>query len=186
LLRDGVIEKHFISAAAAAFEAYELRRLRAVGVRVPQVYALDGAVVKMQYIPGEALPDIIERLDNSDSSGFEAMADGLIGWLGDFYRAADTDSTGEIRGDVNGRNFLFDGACCWSVDFEERVYGVKEQDIGRLIAFILTYDPPGTPLKTAFADVLLSKAVDSLGVKREEALNLRDLEFQAIRQRRRK
>ena len=187
LLRDGVVEKHFTSTEAAAFEVRELRKLRTAGVRVPEVYTLDKAVIKMQYIPGETLPDLIARLEiSSDMSGVESAADKIISWLCDFYSAVDTDRTGEIRGDINGRNFVFDDVYCWGVDFEERVYGTKEKDIGRLIAFILTYDPPGTTLKTEFADKLLHHAVQRLQVNPEEVCHQRDMELAAMTRRRTK
>ena len=187
LLRNGVVEKHFTSAEAAAFEVRELRNLRAAGVRVPEVYALDGAVIKMQYIHGETLPDLIARLEiSSDTSGVEAATSKIIDWLRDFYNAVDTDKTGEIRGDINGRNFVFDDAYCWGVDFEEKVYGAKEKDIGRLIAFVLTYDPPGTPIKMEFADKLLQHAVQVLQIKPEEVYRRRDMEFEAMTRRRAK
>jgi len=187
LLCDGVVEKHFTSAEAAAFEVRELRNLRAAGVRVPEVYALDGALIKMQYIHGETLPDLIARLEtSSDTSGVEAAADRIISWLRDFYNAVDTDETGEIRGDINGRNFVFDDVYCWGVDFEEKIYGAKEKDIGRLLAFVLTYDPPGTPIKTEFADKILQRAVQILKVKPDAVCRQRDLEFEAMMRRRAK
>jgi len=187
LLHDGVVEKHFSTIEAAAFEAGELGRLKAENVHVPEVYALDGAVIKMQYIPGETLPDLIARFENaSDLPDIQAVADKIIGWLNEFYRAIDTDTTGEIRGDVNGRNFIFDGACCWGVDFEEKSCGIKAQDIGRLIAFVLTYDPPETSVKVMLANKLLQKAVQVFQIESEEICRHRDLEFGAMAQRRKK
>jgi len=188
LLCDGVIEKHYSSVEMAAFEARELRRLKTLGfLRVPEVVELSGAVLKMQYIPGDTLPDIIAHSENSSASiSAETIVDSLVGWLREFYRAVDTDITGEIRGDVNGRNFIFDGTYCWSVDFEEKIYGVKEQDIGRLMAFILTYDPAGTSVKKELAEMLLKLAVREIQVEVEEIFRWRDLELQAMMRRRTK
>jgi len=187
---DGVVKKHFATAEAAAFEAKELRTLHAMGVRVPEVYELDGAVLKMQYILGETLPDIIAHLENSTGlPDLEAVADKakkIIGWFYDFYKAVNTDETGEIRGDVNGRNFVFDGSYCWGVDFEEKSFGDKEKDIGRLIAFALTYEPPGTLVKAELADMLLKYAIVELGVLAEEVCHQRDLELEAMKRRRTK
>ena len=90
----------------------------------------------------------------------------------------------EIRGDINGRNFLWDGEHCWGVDFEEYACGVIEEDIGRLIAFVLTYDPPGTEIKTVFADRLLYEACRVLSADEDAVLFYRDQEFTAISARR--
>ena len=186
ILRDGVVQKHFTSASAAEFEAQVLRNLSSAGVRVPEVIALDGTVLKMRYINAETLPDIIARLETLafDQLAIDGVSDKLVAWLDAFYRAAKTETTGEIRGDVNGRNFLLDGSGCWGVDFEERICGAKEEDVGRLIAYILTYDPPGTEVKTALADSFLRKAMDILGIDAREVRRQRDLEFAAMQNRR--
>ena len=184
-LHDGLVEKHFSCSESAAVECEVLSCLRSVGVRVPKVCANSGAVLKMQYIPGVPLPDLIETLENCWTvADAKMLALKLIAWFRDFYGAVKTDETGEIRGDVNGRNFIFDEVHCWGVDFEERVYGTKEQDIGRLIAFVLTYDPPETTLKNALADIILRDAVLELGVCGQEVCRQRDLELDAMRRRR--
>ena len=185
ILHSGIVEKHFASAKAAAFEAQTLQKLHTAGLRVPEVYALDGAILKMQYIPGKTLPDLIEHWENGCTPAeIAAVANSIISWLAEFYFAVDTKQTTEIRGDINGRNFILDGTYCWGVDFEEKTHGTREQDIGRLIAFILTYTPPGTPLKIALADTLLHKAMQVLGVNEQEVCNWRDSELQAMQLRR--
>ena len=112
----------------------------------------------------------------------QAMDYDLSKWS--VFAASNSGQTGEIRGDVNGRNFIFDGSQCWGIDFEEKVYGTKEQDAGRLIAFVLTYDPPGTSLKSLLAESLLRHAVNMFAVNPKEVYHWRDLEFQAMRKRR--
>jgi RIO-like serine/threonine protein kinase len=124
-------------------EAAELKRLHEAGVRVPKLIACENNVIKMAYIHGETLPDFLCRMENypNDSELIKA-ADSIIKWLDIFYHAVDSSNTGENRGDVNGRNFFWDDGQFWGVDFEERSTGAKEQDIGRLVAFILSYNPP--------------------------------------------
>ncbi|MCL2695946.1 MAG: phosphotransferase, partial [Clostridiales bacterium] len=149
ILRDSLVEKRVASPAAAALEAAMLTQLHAAGVPVPELIAQEGSTIKMSYIDGEPLPDLLTRLETAhcERDTAHSIADSLIEWLADFYRAMD----GQIRGDVNGRNFLWDGARWWGVDFEQRETGERAQDIGRLLAFVLTYDPPNTPIKRAFA-----------------------------------
>jgi len=186
MLRDGLVEKHFSSESSAAFEAQALKHLQTFGVRVPRVMEQSGCVLKLEYIPGETLPDYIERLESSSWTTLDicTVAEAVVNWLSEFYRAVDTDKTGEIRGDVNGRNYIFDGVHCIGVDFEERTHGEKEQDIGLLIAYILNYDPPETIVKKAFADRLLSAAVQVLGVDSDKVIYWRGFEVMKMLRRR--
>ena len=184
-LRGGIVEKHFASEKCALIESETLERLRVAGVRVPEICIKGATVLKMRYIPGKTLPDLIEHLENCRvASEPGELAGKLIGWLETFYSAVNTERTGEIRGDVNGRNFIFDDLDCWGVDFEETVYGAREQDIGRIAAFVLTYDPPGTELKYNLADTIMRKAEQILGIDMEEACRQRDMELEAISLRR--
>jgi len=187
MLRNGLVEKHFSSETAAAFEAEALKHLQTSGVRVPKVIEQCGCVLKLEYISGETLPDFIERLEISSWTRQEicATADAVVYWLSEFYRAVDTDKTGEIRGDANGRNYIFDGVNCIGVDFEERIYGEKAQDIGLLIAYILNYDPPETLVKKVFAERLLSAAVQELGVDSDRVIYWRGFEVMKMIRRRR-
>jgi len=189
ILRNGAVEKYFVSEQAASREAAALEKLYAAGVRVPYPATKNGGVIQMPYIAGETLPDLLARFESSgeEQSGiFELLqaADGLVNWLGDFYRAVDTDQSGEIRGDINGRNFLWDGQNWRGVDFEEQAVGIKEQDIGRIIAFALTYDPPDTSVKTIFTDRFFQEAVKILDLDPAMVLKCRDQEFAAMKKRR--
>ena len=185
ILRGCIVEKRFASTETALFEAGMLKLLHKAGVRVPNPVSVEGSLMKMPYIAGETLPDILDRFEIlPDQNALEKVVQGIIRWLSDFYRAVSMEETGIIRGDVNGRNFLWDGGSCWGVDFEERVKGVKEQDIGRLLAYVLTYDPPKTPVKMAFADKLLRDAVCVFSIDPGKAFYFRDQEFAAMFERR--
>ena len=143
----------------------------------------------MNFINGETLPDLIERLEKEDSIEnthvIETVAHELVIWLRDFYKAVNTEKTNQIRGDVNGRNFIFDSAFIWSVDFEEIAFGEKEQDIGRLLAFITTYDPVDTPLKKRLTSAVLAEAVKVLNITQEKIKIYMEAELDAITLRRR-
>jgi len=204
LLRDGVVEKHASSIESAVFEGMRLQKLRGAGIPVPALISCEGSVLKLEYISAETLPDLIDRLeklqnglvdfrdlsqspsllDLSVLSELETAANAVIDWLSEFYRAISSEKTGEIRGDVNGRNFLLTGGSCVGVDFEEQVFGTKEQDIGKLVAFVLTYDPQGTEIKAEFARKLMQRAVQVLNIDEKEAVRQRDLELAAMQMRR--
>ena len=203
-MRGCVVEKRVVSFEAAAFEGAQLQRLFCAGVSVPTLLSCEGSVLRLEHIKGETLPDLIERLeklqhDTISKMGLpkpqndldlsvlfelETVADAIINWLNEFYEAVQSDKTREIRGDVNGRNFLFDGNRCVGVDFEEQVFGTKEQDIGRLVAFVLTYDPQGTEVKAELARKLMQKAVKVLYVDVKEVEHQYDLELMAMQERR--
>jgi len=205
ILRDGIVEKHYSSPEAAGYEADSLKLLRVAGLNVPKLIGHDGCVLKMLYLPGEALPDLINRLEAmtscvpADDEYLRAMdaehiyvmdaehfrvADAIIDWLDNYYHIVDYKQTCIIRGDVNGRNFLWDGVRCWGVDFEERVTGEREEDIGRFIAFVETYDPPGTAIKIAFMERFINKAVQTFDADPVRITYYRELELEDMKIRR--
>ena len=199
-LCQGKVEKHLSSDQAASFEAAMLEKLFAAGVRVPGPIHREGRKITMPFVPGETLPELLERWESSLENPPGGVAPGpepalgsplekeiseaagsIISWLKDFYQAA---GEGIIRGDVNGRNFILNGEVCWGLDFEESAAGEREEDLGRLIAFVLSYDPPGTLVKRAFADSLLLEALAQLNISREKIMRYRDEEFAAMAVRR--
>lgn len=184
-LYQGYIEKYHRSSEAAKFEADRLTRLYDAGLAVPRLLSVKDNMLQMEYIPSIPLPDLIGQWETRQNIAVqEAVILGIVQWLADYYRVVDINNTKETRGDINGRNFLFDGEKVWGVDFEEQIYGVKEQDIGRLMAFILTYDPPETQVKKTLTEIFLQKAVQELDVNKLEVYKWRDSELQDIRRRR--
>ena len=183
-LYNGIIEKHHTLPEAAAFEANMLKSLRAKGLAVPRVLSVENNLIKMEYIEGRTLPDLIDDLENEGHSisDVEKIAKAVITWLSEFYIAIDTRRTGKGREDINGRNFIFDGEKIWGIDFEEESldrlpspaekteFDVIEKDIARLMAFVLNYDPPNTHLKIELSNSILSFAEAILSVNAETVL----------------
>jgi len=182
LLVNGVVEKHHRTAQAAAQEAQNLMGLHKAGVRVPQLITVQDNILHIEYIPGATIPDLLEQLEAHPNSDTRKKATNkIVEWLQSFYNA-----TGAARGDINGRNFLFDGESIWGVDFEEPLTGVCAPaiDIGRLMAFVQTYTPQGTPIKRQFANMLMQEAIQEFGISAVEILHHRDTELQAMLTRR--
>ena len=176
-LREGLVYKKTNAPGAAALEAGVLRELRAGGAAVPAVLGCRDGVLVVEYLPGEPLPDVIER----GGYDVELLAGALCEWFGGFYGAV---SAGEARGDVNGRNFLVhDGMIC-GVDFEERVLGPKARDAGRLAAFIETYETCDTQRRMALSQAFMRGFAERFGCGMEEILAERDGEYEAMRLRR--
>lgn len=128
-LINGQVHKH---SPTATLEAQILRQLHHAGVSVPRVIAAHEHLLILALLPGQALPDVIEH------GGYEPaqLAHALCDWFAAFAQAC----PGMSRGDVNGRNFLWDGTRVHAVDFEHPLQpGSPAHDAGRLAAFLATY-----------------------------------------------
>jgi len=183
-LQDGFVYKQAKDPGAAALEAFILRELRERGAAVPEVVSYGEDMLILEYLPGEPLPDVIER------GGYDAqaIAMALCDWFVAFYAAA---APGECRGDVNGRNFLidgcasrFDGAKVYSVDFEERCYGPFAGDAGRLAAFIETYETRERARQAALSRAFMKHFSERFRCDMNEIQAERESELAAMRLRR--
>jgi hypothetical protein len=150
----------------------------------------------MQHISGLTLPDLIDKLEFGGNSftDIDTIAQAVIEWLAKYYDTAGTRVTGLGRGDINGRNFIFDDGQVWGVDFEEPLnlpqkpqsgHEAIETDIGRLMAFVLNYDPPNTPFKKDLSESLLLFAVKMLDIDPKAAQRHCTQEVEAMAHRRR-
>ena len=176
-LRDGLVYKHVANTDAAAREAGILRALRRRGVAVPQVIRCRENLLVLEYLPGEPLPDVIE------SGGYDpqALASALCDWFEAFYRAL---PAGEIRGDVNGRNFLCDGTSICGVDFEERRHGPRARDAGRLAAFIAAYGTMDPERQEKLTVCFTQEFIARFGCRAEEIVEEYEMERVAMQKRR--
>lgn len=156
-----------------------LMGLKKEGVSVPQVYCFDERTIIMEYIEGKNIVDIIEeteaRVNEFKSSDIELIIQifvDLFVWLNNFYKVI-KDVYGEdfIFGDVNLRNFIVSDKI-YGIDFEDCNIGWREEDGGRLCAFILTYTPCFSSFKinlvTELYEVLINNFYyDSVKLKKE-------------------
>jgi len=182
-LREGKVYKHFNSVSAAQAEALFINMLLEKGVKVPAVLGHDGDVLIIEYIDGLTLPDLLCSQDEPD---WRQISAALTGWLQSFYDAVCHETTGEIRGDVNGRNFIFHAGDVWGVDFEEHCYGVRETDAGRLLAYITTYEIPDTTRKIVLSNALERQFTDVMKLDPIMITAEREKELHAMTQRRKR
>ena len=167
-LRDGLMVKRLAGPEQAVEEAENLFRLYQAGVSVPKVLKQLYNEIIMEYVPGETIPDFLERMEaERDEALLRQTALRLFLWFKQFYEAVDYGRTGEIRGEVNGRNFIITENRVVSVDFEERAFGRAEQDIGRLLAFIRTYDL-AVSVKRHFSRLFESAVLEGLHLPARE------------------
>ena len=137
----------------AAFEADMINRLYRCGVRVPRLISCKDDWLAMDYVESRTLVEYIDSCEiGAERVPHETIIDNVSVWFESFYDAV---QNGIIRGDVNCRNFLLTpNGSVFGVDFEGPFIGKREDDLGRILAYILTYKPQYTPFKTRFADML--------------------------------
>ena len=167
----------------AAYEADMLTYLHCCGVPVPKVYSCAYDLLVMEYIDGITLADFIEQ-NEAATPKMEAgrLAREILHWFDAFYSAM---QKGSIRGDVNCRNFLImQHGNIVGVDFETAHSGYREKDLGRLMAYILTYRPEYTPYKIELSDLLLEGFTAHFGLNPKLAILEKGWELDAMNDRR--
>lgn len=181
-LINGRVEKVHLTAERANFEASRLIQFHKAGLAVPKVLEAVENMIFMEYIDAKPLPDLIEEWEqNPDIISQEKVAIGLVEWLAFFYKIVDP---GESRGDINGRNFLFDGDKIWGVDFEEVAQGTPLEDIGQLLAFITTYHPANTHVKTQLSQMIAEQASKIFHIDLDQIKHQQDLSIEFLKSRR--
>lgn len=122
----------------------------------PALFGESEDALLLEYIEGENLLDVYVRLEEEGLAGTEVL-DNLVGSLGRLYRK----SPGYRLGDMNLRNFILekDNGRIRFVDYEEASVGKREEDAGRLMAFLLTYRPVDTVWKRTFVSHLTERLV---------------------------
>ena len=141
LTAHNIVEKQHNNPTAAKFESDRLALLHDKGLAVPKLLSVKDNLIEMEYVHAITLPDLIDVWEeNPDPTALASAAVSLVNWLEKYYEIMSP----ETRGDINGRNFLFDGEQVWGVDFEEPGHSTIVEDIGLLLAYILTYSPKFT------------------------------------------
>ena len=181
-LNDNMVIKEYEQCSSALFEKEYLENLIKEDVMVPKVLCIRDNVLFLEYIQGITVLEFIE-----DSSGFtrcEEVAIGITEWFKDFYCAVDHDNTKEIRGDVNGRNFIITKKDVYGVDFEERVFGEISTDFGRFLAYLSTYDLLDTTLRDELHKQLLSLFTKTFKIDSNIILDEQKREMKEMEERR--
>lgn len=159
-----------------------LQQLYAGGVAVPRVKSRVPGGFIMYFCAGQPLVDYLETQE-ANGMGLASVQNSLrclVDWFANFYRELHR-TQGLIMGDVNLRNFLYDGEAVTAVDFEACTSGRIEQDMGQAAAFLLNYDPPGTTWKKHATRFLLQEAhrqlqIDLQHTKAETAAEMAAME----------
>lgn len=148
-----VLKKYIGSRENKDKEALLLKLLAKEGLTVSKIYFEGSDHIILEYIYGKTLLDRIIDLEfnqdnhiNNEESYLIFFK--LIKWLNDFYRITEkVFGKGYIFGDINFRNFIIQDEI-YGIDLEDsNCRGYREEDGGRLCAYLLTYSPPFTKWK---------------------------------------
>ncbi|MCD4669365.1 MAG: aminoglycoside phosphotransferase family protein [Actinomycetia bacterium] len=116
-------------------------------LNVPELLLTGKDYLLMEYIKGDTFLDILIQHEEGSSCDDRPFLM-VIDFIYDFYRHT-LKSAGQsyILKDINLRNFIYKGDQLYQIDFEDCAPGYIEEDLGKLFAFILTYDPVFTDWK---------------------------------------
>ncbi|MCR3922187.1 MAG: hypothetical protein NUK65_06685 [Firmicutes bacterium] len=136
------------------------------GLAVPElIYAGENHLV-LQYLKGVTLLEWLERQEQHYEIG-HASRQTIVNWADWFLLCYSLleKAYGEsmILGDVNWRNFIL-AETIYGLDFEDCRIGKREEDIGCLCAFALTYNPSFTPWKLKLVAVIQDVFEDKLSL----------------------
>ncbi|SCY52020.1 RIO1 family regulatory kinase/ATPase domain-containing protein [Alkaliphilus peptidifermentans] len=186
-----IVKKYLQSHLNFENEVHLLTELHRYGLSVPRVFRVEEKCIIMEYIEGKTLADVLYESEVNSEEGRlmqykvkKYLTGDLLFWLKNFYQY-----TKIIRGknlilkDIHLRNFIF-GDSLVGVDFENCCEGKKEEDIGKLCAFIATYDPPWTTLKMELIEEMVGKACEILSLDEDILMLEIDKELTAIKKRR--
>jgi RIO-like serine/threonine protein kinase len=141
------------------------------GGRFPHILACGNDAICLEYIKGQTM---LECLEESERSG--ETCSGFINELLYFLQGFYESMPGFVYGDVNLRNFIVAESGIYGVDLEETHPGRPEIDIGRAMAFILTYYPV-TQYKKEAAEYLIRSASERLDLSIGEMENQKEKEL---------
>ena len=145
-----------------------LKLLKNEGIRVPDILEVGPDYLLLEDLGDETLLAWLERSENQNLKNYEFMVEEMAEFLKDFYRATQAVfNETMIMNDMNFRNFIIHEDRIYRVDLEQISKGEIEADIGRLLAFATTYDPPKTDWKIQFRNSLLEKILKVMDLDRK-------------------
>lgn len=158
LSESNTIIKIFSSPSAMEKELAVYRKI-AGKLETPAVISREGAIVELEYIEGKTMLDVLiagEKNGEMVEKPFQLM----IAWINKFH-----EITQQRLRDVNFRNFIFCENAIYGIDFEDVCEGEAAEDLGGVLAYLLTYDPVLTDYKKTLARQLFS------GMKEKEKVD---------------
>lgn len=153
----------------------------------PKVYYFDNRYLVHEYIEGNTFLSYFEETEKNNSD-CGIIIEPFLNLLRSIYGS----SPGYILGDINFNNFIVQTGLSGSgeaytlsfIDFESTRKGEIEEDLGRIIAFALTYNPILTDWKYEFVRKIIGKAISILKADKMKMLLHLEKELEAMNERR--
>ncbi len=181
------IFKTYIDKEDMKMELSILRLLHSKNCRVPEVLRVTSNSIYLEDLGDETLLDWYERSENTNADNILPMILKLSDWFEAFYDTlCSSKYSNYIMGDVNFRNFLINNGEIYGIDFEQCREGKIEEDLGKLAAYSLTYDPMMTDWKKNFVKLLIEQLSIKLDISKDAISSEMDKELIKIRLRREK
>lgn len=145
------IVKKFSDIDYMLFEAEMLNVLLHSKASVPKIISVSNDEVMLEDLGDLTFLDWLEKEELNSSVTYHKMIIKLLGFLQKFYKVTNEYYGKQyIINDINLRNFLVNNNKVYGIDFELCSEGKIESDIGKMIAYIITYDPIATDWKYKF------------------------------------
>ncbi len=137
------------------------------GVAVPRIIESGDRELLLEYIEGTLFIDEFEKMESriSDEKEIQNCIEKLLEWLTQFYKAME-----EVYGvtmtlqDVNFRNYILHNNQVYGIDFERCAQGEVADDLGKIAAFALMYEPRETKWKKQFVQCFTDMCVKTMDV----------------------
>jgi len=145
-------------------EEFFLVNLKKLSFNVPEILSSGKDYLLMEYLKGSTFLDILVGLEGNKNSA-DAPFFKALDFINDFYKyTSRLKEKSYILKDMNLRNFIYSGNKIWRIDLEDSSSGCIEEDYGKFLAFILTYDPVFTVWKLSKVTALLDNISIKCGV----------------------
>lgn len=141
-------------------EYENIMKLRAFGIPVPRILSKTEAGILMEYIEGQLVTELAERLDTGE------WVDSLALWMAKLHSICEGKGS-LLKGDVNLRNFIYSGGQIYGLDFETTDNGDPRTDLANLCFFLLTNFPSYRREKHLMLRRLLKSYEKHRGIKLE-------------------
>ncbi|MDD3306907.1 MAG: hypothetical protein PHO29_07405 [Acetobacterium sp.] len=186
-----IIEKVFSCYDQMQKELEIFNMMAALEIATPICYGQIDNVLLYQYIEGqtlceklEAAEKVAQQTDNNKEKPDNEIVELIsktIDWLNQFH-----EKTGYCLFDINLRNFIVQKNKIWAIDYEDARKLDKAVDFGRLLAFILTYDPSFTRWKISLVEKIETYIKNNIDVVFSRVMQEKEKELLSIEKRREK
>lgn len=162
-----------------------LNFLNKKGILVPLILKTNENSITLEDLGETTLLSIYEELEKNKDNNYQDIIESLLSWLEGYYKISEAYYGREcILFDMNFRNFIIKNNQIYRIDFEEVTFGKKESDIGKILAFGLTYSPEFTGWKKEFEKDFVEEIHKSGFYDVEKVIVEKDLELAKIKERR--